>query len=144
MGLEEFVVPTHDSDTSSYVDSIPAANHQNKKENIKNSALYEEVSEDDDDEYDDSDSDKDNHEFNDDDSFHGNQEEDSEATNEDDDTVIEAVILETSVNVPNDFEISNNRNTSSNNENDMISINVVLHWYLILKLLLQTFTEEGL
>ena len=46
---DKFVVPTDDLDTSSYVDSIPAANHQNKKENIKNSALYEEVSEDDED-----------------------------------------------------------------------------------------------
>ena len=115
-------MPADGSDTSSYVDSIPAANHQTKKENIKNSFLCDEVSEDDDGECDD-DSDKDNCESNDDDLFHSNQEESSEAANKDDNTVIEAIILKTSINVPNDSEISNNGNTCLNNKVNMISLN---------------------
>ena len=84
-------MPTDDSDTSSYVDYIPDANHQNQNDNINNPVQHNKVSEDDDGESDD-DSDSDDHESNDNDYFHSNQEEGSEATDEDNNTVIDAVI----------------------------------------------------
>ena len=89
-------MPTDDSYKSSYVDFVPAANHCNQNENINNPVQQYKVSEDDDGE-----SDDDSGESNDDDSFHSNQEEGSEATDEDDNSVIDAVILHTSVNIPN-------------------------------------------
>ena len=111
-------MPTDDCDNSFYVDSAPDANHRKLNENINNPVQHYKVSEDDDGEYD-----NDNGESKDNDSFHSNQEEGSEATDEDDNTVIDAIILKTSVHVPNNSEISKNGNTSSNNNNNMIYIN---------------------
>ena len=80
---DEFVVPTDDSDTSSYVDTIPAANHQNKKQNIKISHQCDKISKDDDSGYNDDSGDDDSVSL-DDDTILSNQEEDSEVINEDD------------------------------------------------------------
>ena len=94
--------PTDDSDTSSVVDDIPAANHKNNDGDNKPNKLDEETEDD-------------HSEENDDKYFNSTNKEDIENTQDDDETVINAEILDTSMSTTNDAEMSLNGITCPNN-----------------------------
>ena len=106
--LTKSVKPTDDSDTSSVVDDIPTANKKDDDDNKPNK--FNEETEDDD------------SEANDDNFFDSSNKEDSEATQEDGATVIDAVLVDTSMTITNDARISQNGITSPNN-NNVVSTN---------------------